>query len=448
MTTVLTLLGAVALAACGSSRKADVPPVSTPAATITPPATTPAPAALPARTTTTVVVPAGNGAAPFDVPRTLTVPAGTVVTAWARIDGARFTTWTPEGDLLVSTPRSGAVRLVRSNGGANPTISTLLNGLSLPQGMAFDTIDGVTYLYVIENGQLNRFVWNNGNVGTRVVLIKDLPGRSAPFDHPLKTVVVGSDHTIYLDVGSSSNADPADRNKGQALIASYRPDGTGRQVLTIGVRNGDGLAFDPNGQLWTAVNERDRVTYPIHGPFGGQADAYGKFLQEYGNDHPSDQIAKVIPGRDLGWPYCDPDQDLSTGSDRFGAMQFRRNTDTNPDGRALDCATLTPVERGLQAHSAPLGLEFLGTSKIAAPWRDGAVVATHGSNNHVPPLPGSVLWMHYENGTLGPAQDLLTGFVSGDDRWGRPVDATAGGDGALYVTDDTAGVVYRVTLGS
>jgi glucose/arabinose dehydrogenase len=395
----------------------------------------------------TVVVAAGNGAAPLDVPRTLTVPAGTVVTAWARIPGARFAIWTPQGDLLVSTPGAGSVQRVHPEASGNPTITTVVAGLDRPHGMAFDTIEGKTYLYVIETGQLDRYDWNGTSIGARAVLVTGLPGTGS-YSHPAKAVVVGPDHTIYLDVASSSNADPADRSQGEALIASYRPDGTGRRVLMVGVRNGDGLAFAPDGQLWVAVNQRDRVNYPIHGAFGGLADAYGTFVESYGNDHPTDQIVKVLPGRDLGWPYCNPDQDLSTGSDLLASMRFRADTETNANGQNLDCASLTPVERGIAAHSAPLGLEFLGKSTVPQPWRGGAVVATHGSNNHVPPLAGSVLWMAFSEGTLAPAQDLLTGFEADGNRWGRPVDAVPGPDGALYVTDDTAGVIYQVTLGS
>jgi len=434
---VMLLLAAVA---CDSSKSATP---EAPSGT----STTTTPSGQAARTVVTISVPNGNAATPLDVPRTLSVPAGTSVTAWARVPGARFAVWSPQGDLLVSTPDSGSVRRIHPQGIGNPAVSTVIGSLDRPHGMAFDVIDGATYLYVIEASQLNRYTWTGTDATNRTVLVSGLPG-SGSYAHPLKDVVVGPDHTIYLDVASSTNADPADRSKGQSLIASYRPDGTGRQVLTVGVRNGEGLAFDPTGQLWAAINQRDRVTYPIHGPFGGRSDGYGQFFQDYGNDHPADEVVKVTAGRDVGWPYCDPDQDLGTGADKYASMKFRADPETNPDGSAFDCSTLPPIERGLPAHSAPLGLEFLGTSTLPARWRDGAVVATHGSNNHVPPLAGSVLWMPFTNGTLGAAQDLLTGFETTGDRWGRPVDAVPGPDGALYVTDDTAGVVYRITLGA
>jgi glucose/arabinose dehydrogenase len=403
----------------------------------------------------TVRVPASNAAPPFDVARTLSAPVGATVSVWARVDGARFMTWTPEGALLVSQPSLGVVTaLTPSTATQSPTASRVLSGLTAPQGMAFDTLDGRRVLYVAESDQLDRYDWVGSRPVDRQVVVRDLPdGNTRPggYNHPLKDVVIGPDHTIYLDVASASNADPADRAAGEALIASYRSDGTGRRVLMTGVRNGDGLALDPAGQLWTAVNNRDRISVPRHVAVGSVPDAYGRVLQSYVNDHPADEIAKVIAGRDLGWPYCNPDQDLASSSqvDPFGQMRFAPDTESNANGQHFDCAALPPLERGIAAHSAPLGLDFLGASTLPARWRSAAVVATHGSNGHLPPLAGSVLWLPWSlahGGTLGAARELLAGFATGTDRWGRPVDALPGPDGALYVSDDTAGAVYRITL--
>jgi glucose/arabinose dehydrogenase len=120
---------------------------------------------------------------------------------------------------------------------------------------------------------------------------------------------------------------------------------------------------------------------------------------------------------------------------------------TNPGGQVFDCAKLTPIERGLPAHSAPLGMTFLEGSKVGAPWNAGAVLAVHGSWDREPPQPPAVLWLPWSPAThlLGPTVTLVSGFQFADgSRWGRPVDAVAGPDGALYVTDDTAGAIYRL----
>jgi glucose/arabinose dehydrogenase len=120
---------------------------------------------------------------------------------------------------------------------------------------------------------------------------------------------------------------------------------------------------------------------------------------------------------------------------------------TNPTGAALNCATLAPVERGLPAHSAPLGLTFLEGSAVPAPWSAGAVVAVHGSWDRTPRRAPAVLWFPWQSATkmLGAEVSLVSGFQNPDgSRWGRVADAVAGPDGALYVTDDTAGAIYRL----
>jgi glucose/arabinose dehydrogenase len=98
------------------------------------------------------------------------------------------------------------------------------------------------------------------------------------------------------------------------------------------------------------------------------------------------------------------------------------------------------------AHSAPLGLSFATTPGLAGGYGPGALVGVHGSWNRTPPRPPEVSFFAWRDGTLGPQQTLLTGFQGKDgSRWGRPVMAVQGPDHALYVSDDLAGAVYRVT---
>jgi glucose/arabinose dehydrogenase len=228
---------------------------------------------------------------------------------------------------------------------------------------------------------------------------------------------------------------------------AMNPDGGDLRVVERGVRNGEGLAVAPDGMVWTAVNNRDNVPYPFHSSYAGHSDAFGRVIQAYVNDHPPDEVVPVTAGRDLGWPYCNPDQDENTPAGSLADVPFVADSVTNPDGAELDCASLPPVEVGLPAHSAPLGLSFLETSAVPAPWSGGAVVAVHGSWNRQPPQAPAVLWMAWEAATrtLEPPVSLVGGFQDADgSRWGRPVDAVAGPDGALYVSDDSAGAIYRV----
>jgi glucose/arabinose dehydrogenase len=360
--------------------------------------------------------------------------------------------WTPEGNLLVSQPNQGRIAELRPAQGGTATMTTLLQGLTSPQGMAFAKLDGQWVLYVAETDQIDRYPWTAGRTsGARTVIARDLPDQDPGGDdvHRLKDVTVAADGTAYFNVGSSSNANPGDRamSPQRGVIMAVRPDGTGLRVVLRGVRNGEGLAVAPDGTVWTAVNERDNIPYPSHAAYAGDSDAFGKVAQSYVNDHPPDEVVPVTAGRDLGWPYCDPDQDNSRPKGSLANVPLVPNSVTNPGGARLDCSALLPVQVGLPAHSAPLGTSFLEGTKVPAPWSDGAVVAVHGSWNRQQPQAPAVLWLAWNGAkrTLMPAVTLAGGFQNADGTfWGRPVDAVPGPDGALFVSDDAAGAVYRL----
>jgi glucose/arabinose dehydrogenase len=359
--------------------------------------------------------------------------------------------WTPEGDLLVSEPFSGKIVELKPGTGRAASTTTLLSGLNSPQGMAFAKRSGHWILYVGQAGQIDRYPWGaHGISGARTVIAAHLPAGDPSGDdvHLEKDIAVAPDGTIYFDVGSSSNADPDDRTMKpqRAVIMAVLPNGHNRHVVERGVRNGEGLAVAPNGTVWTAVNNRDNLPYPFHKAYGGYKDAFGKVIQAYVNNHPPDEVLPVTRGRDLGWPYCNPDQDRNHPVGSLASIPLVADALTNPGGRHLDCAKLPRLQVGLPAHSAPLGLAFLEGSKIPAPWSRGAVVAVHGSWNREPPRAPAVLWMAWNAAkhTLEPSKALITGFQNaGGSRWGRVVDAVPGPDGALYVSDDTAGAIYR-----
>ncbi len=407
---------------------------------------------------TTLEVSSGNGASPFEVPRTLTVPAGWSAEVWARVPAARFALWTPEHHLLVSAADTGQV--VELSPGANPAATprqrVLLSGLTLPQGMAFDTLDGARVLYVAQSNQIDRYPWRpGGTLGPRTVVVAHLLDTGPPNEdtHRLKSIAIGANHTIYVSVGSVSNAKAPDPRQypPRATILSFSPSGGDMRVFATGVRNGEGLAFAPDGSLWSAVNERDEVTYPFHRAFGGLSEAFGHVVRSYVNEHPPDELARLTPGRDLGWPFCNPDPDDHPGEPELGLhytnLRFVADAVTNPGERVLDCADLAPLQRGLPAHSAPLGLTFLERSSLASPFSAGAVLAVHGSWDRTVPRAPAVLWLPWEAGerTLGEPVTLAGGFqLPSGARWGRPVDAVPGPEGDLYVTDDLAGAVYRI----
>lgn len=378
-------------------------------------------AAAPGRLVPAAVrVPADLAAAPFDRPRQALIPAGWTMSVWARIPKARLAIWTPDDALLVSVPAGGQIVKVTPVGQ-----STLVEGLDQPHGMAFA---GST-LYVAESDQIDEYDYVEGRAVNRRTIAAGLPDARSPdlhgaYAHALKSVAVGPDGAVYFSIGSTANISPQDRTATppRATIMRIPPGGGPAAPFVTGVRNGTGLAVAPDGSVWTAVNNRDNTPDP-----GGEVDV------DYVNDHPPEALARLTPGRDLGWPFCNPDD-----------MPFIRDMTTNKDGSALDCAALPRVEQSMGAHSAPLGLSFT-TGALPQPYADGALVGIHGSWNRKPPRAPEVSFFAWRGGALGDQQTLVGGFQADDgSRWGRPVAAVVGPDGAVYITDDEAGAVYRV----
>ena len=397
-------------------------------------------------------MPKSEDAAPFNKPRRLLMPRGWTAKVWARVPEARMEAWTPGGDLLVSVPSLGKIDELVPDGAGTARPRTLLSGLTEPQGMAFAKVAGHWVLYVAESDEIDSYPWGSGGIdGPRTIVAGHLPDTDPTGDdvHRTKDVVVTHDGTIYFEVGSSSNANPDDltMKPPRAVIMSVRPNRTHLTVVERGVRNGEGLALAPDGVVWTAINNRDNIPYPFHGPYAGHNDAFGLVIQSYVNNHPPDEVVPVVAGRNLGWPYCNPDQDENHPRGSLTDIPFVADALTNPGGNHLNCAKLPRLTVGLPAHSAPLGMSFLEDSGIPAPWSGGAVIAAHGSWNRIPPRSPAVLWLAWNSRTrtLEPAITLVAGFqLANGSRWGRPVDVVPGPGAALYVSDDTAGAIYRL----
>ena len=381
----------------------------------------------------TVQVSEDMGAPPFDVPRKTLVPNGWTMSVWARVPKPRLEAWAPDGELLVSIPSAGQVLRLQPSG-SGPQLQVLLNGMNQPHGLAFE---GST-LYIAESDEIVAFDYANGVVNRPRVVAANLPDARSPelggaYAHALKSVALGPDGAVYFSIGSTGNVSPQDRSATpqRATIMRIPPGGGPYQPFVTGVRNGTGLAAAPDGSIWTAVNNRDNVAIPVQGP------SYGKVDPAYVNENPPESVAKLTPGRDLGWPYCNP-----TGGP--SDLAFNRDVQNNADGSKLDCAALPPVEQSMGAHSAPLGMTFVDGG-LPDPYAHGALVGVHGSWNRQPPRAPEVSFFPWENGKLGAQQTLVGGFQADDGtRWGRPVAAVVGPDGAVYVTDDAADAIYRL----
>lgn len=302
-----------------------------------------------------LVVPPDLAAGPFDEPRQVLAPKGWTVSLWARVPSARLAAWAPDGRLLVSRPKSGDVMtLTPGAGSAAPTQQTLVGDLNQPHGLTFS---GDT-LYLAESDRVSSYDYRGGAVSHRRTVVDGLPDAKSPdlrgaYAHALKSVAVGPDGAVFVSVGSTGNVSAEDRdaNPERATILRVPPGGGGATVYARGVRNGTGLAVDPEGSLWTAVNNRDNVQYPYDRAYDGSGKSQqGELLREYVADHPLEPLAKLTEGRDLGWPYCNPDPDLDPGvagsAFSYADRPLVRDHETNADGSKLDCATLPPVEQG------------------------------------------------------------------------------------------------------
>ncbi len=418
--------------------------------------------ALPASVAKPVAVPQNMKQAPFDVARNVNVPPGMRLEMVARINKARFLLPLPNGDLLVSVPAEGKIKMIRraqpyvNNG--NVTVTDFVGGLTAAHDMVLHTIDNKAYLYIGETQRVIRVEYVNGDTQMRPAqtIVSGLPDASLPelggaYGHPLKNIALDSQHRLYVSIASASNADANERNAAieRASIYVYNADGTNGQRFGRGIRNAEGLAFKPGtDDLWVVVNNRDNIGYPYQRDFDGDgSNDYGKVMQSFVDNNPPELFARVWANRDLGWPLCNASNERGVDM-----MTFDRDVQNNADGSKLNCNNLPPIEKGIQAHSAPLGVSFLQDSGFAKGYRNGAVAGLHGSWNRAVKTGYKVTYYPWDdtNNKPGAQLDLVSGFITNNNTvvWGRPVDAVPGlasaGDKALYISDDYANAVYAL----
>ena len=222
----------------------------------------------------------------------------------------------------------------------------------------------------------------------------------------------------------------------------WRVNVTGKDntLIAKGVRNGFGLAIGPGGTVFTAVNQMDNQPYPFKDGTGN----YGKVITSYVNENPVDQVTRLTRGSTLAGRTACP----TPARPRPPEHAVRQRPRVQPHGQEDQLRKLPKTMLGLPAHSAPLGLNFTTGTKFETVIGNGAIITTHGSWNRTPPRAPVVLFSPWNGVTksLGATVPLVSGFQNSDgSRWGRCVDAVVGPDGSLYVTDDAAGLVYRIT---
>jgi glucose/arabinose dehydrogenase len=392
-----------------------------------------------------VTVPAGMNAAPFDRPRTLELPGGWTASVYVRIRQARFITPTPDGQILVSQPSTGKVMLVR-----NGAVTEFITGLRSPHDLVFAEVNGKQWLFISESHRVMRYAYTAGDTHASEpgeVVVDGLPDNSTPelrgnYGHYLKNIAVHGS-TLYLSVASTCNACAGDTTSDpqRATIYTYDAAGTnaGRTLFARGLRNAEGLAFVPGtDDLWVVVNNRDNTLVPDDRDADGDGSGdKGRRVTAFVDNYPVEPFTQVKRGGFYGWPFCNPNSDNGVR-----AMPFHRDYELNRDGSAADCSQATPIDVGLEAHSAPLGLTF--TKGTKAPDL-GAVIAEHGSWNSSKPHGYKVVYFPWTSSGPGEERVLVSGFLEPNGRaWGRPVDIAVDTDGSFLVTDDASGTVFRL----
>jgi glucose/arabinose dehydrogenase len=329
----------------------------------------------------------------------------------ADLPNARFLRFTPGGDLLVSQPRGGRVVLLEADhdgDGRSDGRRDVVTGLNRPHGM--DLRDG--WLYVAEADAVGRIRFDGRTGRTTGAFDRVVTGLPGGGNHWTRTLRFGPDGWMYVSIGSSCNvcreSDPR-----RASIMRFHPDGTGGEIYATGLRNAVGFDWRPeDGELYATDNGRDLL----------------------GDDFPPCELDHVVQGGFYGWPVANgnrvPDPDFGKGAE------------------ARIAASIPPVH-GFRAHNAPLGITFLRGQDLPEDYRGAALVALHGSWNRTRKDGYEVVSLHWRADGAIEERDFLTGFLdrSDDEVVGRPVDVAEGPDGAVYVSDDYAGAVYRVSRG-
>jgi glucose/arabinose dehydrogenase len=289
-------------------------------------------------------------------------------------------------------------------------VTVFAQGLKRPFGM---TLLG-DQLYVANEDSLVRFTYTPGQTQIQgpPQPVLDLPG--GPINHHwTKNVAASPDGSrLFITVGSNSNVgeNGMAAERGRAAIWEYDPTNGRSRIFASGLRNPNGLAFEPTtGQLWTTVNERDEI----------------------GNDVPPDYMTAVKADGFYGWPYS-----------YFGPHVDARATPARPD---LVARAIVP-DYALGPHTASLGLAFYTADAFPPAWRGGAFVGQHGSWNRQPLSGYRVVFIPFAGGRpSGPPQVFLTGFLNAKNQiQGRPVGVVVDKRGGLLVADDAGGVVWRV----
>ncbi|NJN50612.1 MAG: oxidoreductase [Gammaproteobacteria bacterium] len=343
------------------------------------------------------------------VESSLEVPAGYSISLFASdVPDARMLRVTAAGDVLVVSTRRGEITWLgadRDGDGVADARRVLLTDLDGPNGI--DIADG--FLYIAENRRVVRVAFDaaTGTVdGAPQVIIDNLPTGG---NHWRKPIRFGPDGLLYMVIGSTCNV-CIEADERRATMLRYTKNGEYLGIYATGLRNSAGFDWRPaDGQLYATDNGRDLL----------------------GDDFPPCELNQIREGGFYGWPFANgnriADPDLGEGR------------------QDVIAASIPPVFE-FRAHNAPLGIVFL-RSERHGPHRGAAVVALHGSWNRTQKDGYKVVSLHWGADGSIESRDFISGFLDNGTVRGRPAEVAEDAAGNVYVSDDYAHAVYRVTPG-
>ncbi len=337
----------------------------------------------------------------------ITLPPGFSITVFAsHVTGARSMTLGDKGTLFIGTRDEGKVYAIpdAATGAAAGTTLTIAQGLDWPNGVAFR--DGA--LYVAEQGRIIRFdgIEDRLALPPRPVVVRD--GFPRDRAHGWKILRFGPDGKLYVPVGAPCNiCEPADP---YASIHRMNPDGSGLETFARGIRNTVGFDWNPaTGVLWFTDNGRDSL----------------------GDNAPPDELNEAPgPGLHFGYPYLHGARILDP---RFG--------------NGKDPSQFVTPRRELGPHVAALGMRFYTGAMFPVRYRGQIFIAEHGSWNRSVPIGYRISLVRLEGNRAVSYEPFAVGWLQGGAAWGRPVDVQVMPDGALLVSDDLSGTIYRIAYG-
>ncbi|HKX28610.1 MAG TPA: PQQ-dependent sugar dehydrogenase [Blastocatellia bacterium] len=341
-------------------------------------------------------------------PAVLNGPEGFKISVFAsEIAGARLMAVSPDGVLYVTRQLKGDVVALpdRNRDGQADSVEIIASGLTRPHSLAFHQ----GYLYLATNPAILRMKYSGGKPQGEPEKVVDLPVSQT--SHWTRTVGFGRDGKMYVSIGSSCNSCEEDDAR-RTTIMQYQADGSGGRAFAKGLRNAIGFDWDPQtGALWAVDMAQDKL----------------------GEEKPPDEINRIEDGKHYGWPY------------------FVANNEPNPDLKdpksSLKAEQAVPPAFELQPHSSPIDLTFYRGQQFPAPYRNAMFVSLHGSSPTArkEKIGYKVVRMVVKDGRLTGAEDFITGWLKDGQVLGRPAGLITGADGALYISDDNKGFIYRVT---